>query len=234
MTAAFTTSEAIQYGFSRFGEESGYCLGLLAGVEIISLLASSVVAYHICVLARLITQMDSMPPDSIVYAFIPTYFVIRTFAQVPVNKALLMLHDGRKITRDELLGFDYGYHFSVMMRMTAASIVYGIWASFLTIVFILPGLFATSTLRFFKFAIVDKETDAVEGLRLSYEISGESKGELISLNVLSSVIRLLGLLCLGIGFIPASAICGLAEVYAYKKLAIAHDYQLQNAGTVKL
>lgn len=234
MPAAFTTSEAIQYGFSRFGEEAGYCFGLFAAVESVTLIASFVVAYHITVASQLITQMDSVPPDALLYAFLPTYFVIRIAGQVLVNKSLLMLHDGRKISWDEVLGFDFGYHFPAMMRMLAATVVYSIWATVLTFLVILPGLFASSTLRLFKFVIVDHETDAVEGLRESYELAGESKGELVSLNVLSTVMRGVGLLCLGIGFIPASAICGLAEAYAYKRLSQAQEFVQQHGGTQRL
>lgn len=230
MTNAFSTSEAIQYGFSRFGEESGYCLRLIGAVEALSLIGSLTVAYLITVASQVITQLDSVPPDAILYAFIPTYFVMRVAGQVLVNKSLLMLHDGRKITWDEVLGFDFGYHFGTIMKVTAATVVYSLWAVLLTLLFVLPGLFATSTLRFFKFVIVDREADAVDGLRESYELCGPYKGELVSLNVLSTMMRLAGLACLGIGFIPASAVCGLAEAYAYKRLVQANDYQHQHLG----
>jgi hypothetical protein len=232
MTAAFTTSEAIQYGFTRFGEETGYCFSLFASVEVVCLVSSAVLSYLIALGAQLITGLDSLPPDSMVYPFIPIYFILRTAAQVMVNKALLMLHDGRKITWDEILGFDWMYHLPSALRMIAATIVYSMWSGVMTLVLILPGLFASSNLRFFKFIIVDRETPAIEGLRESYEISGTSKGELVSLNVLSSVMRLVGLLCLGVGFIPVSAICGLAEAYAYKRLVQAYEFQQQHAAPV--
>jgi hypothetical protein len=232
MTAAFTTSEAIQYGFARFGEETSYCFGLFFGVELACLVSSVVLASCVALGAQLITGLDSLPPDAIVYPFVPIYLLIRTIAQVMINKALLMLHDGRKITLDEILGFDWGYHLPTALRMVAASIVYSFWAGALTFVLVIPGLLASSNLRFFKFVIVDGETPAIEGLRESFAISGTSKGELVSLNVLSTVMRLVGLLCLGVGFIPVSAICGLAEAYAYKRLVQANEFQQQHAAPV--
>jgi hypothetical protein len=229
MTAAFTTSEAIQYGFTRFGEETGYCFGLFFTVEAACLVSSAVLSVLTALAAQLITGLDSLPPDSFVYPFIVIYFLLRTTAQVMVNKALLMLHDGRKISWNEILAFDWGYHLPSAMRMIAATIIYSIWSGVMTLALIVPGLFASSNLRFFKFIVVDRETPPIEGLRESYEISGTSKGELVSLNVLSSVMRLVGLLCLGVGFIPVSAICGLAEAYAYKRLVQAYEFQQQHA-----
>lgn len=233
MTAAFTTSEAIQYGFSRFGQETTYCLALFAGVELACLVSSVVLASSAAIVAQRISELDSLPPDAIVYLFVPIYLFIRTVAQVMVNKALLMLHDGRKITLNEILGFDWGYHMPAALRMVGASVVYSIWTGGMTLALILPGLFASSNLRFFKFVIVDREAPAIEGLRESYEIAGTSKGELVSLNVLSSVMRLVGLVCLGVGFIPVSAICGLAEAYAYKRLVQAYEFQQQHAAPVR-
>jgi uncharacterized membrane protein len=224
----------MQYGFTKFGEESGYIVSLMGAVEAVTLVSSAVIAFQVCFLAQWITQLDSTPPDTFWYAFIPAYFIIRIAGQVLVNKALLMLHDGRKISWDEILGFDFGYHIPLIMRMMAATIAYWMWAMLLTLILIIPGLFATSTLRFFKFTIVDHDTDAVEGLRESYELAGENKGELVSLNVLTSGMRLIGMLCLGVGFVPASAICGLAEAYAYKRLAQAYEYQQQHLGTQQL
>lgn len=229
MTAAFTTSEAMHYGFTRFGEETRYCIGLFASIELFCLVSSVVLSYQVALIAQLVMQFDTMPPDAIVYPFFPIYFILRTCAQVLANKALLMLHDGRKITFDEILGFDWTYHFPIVVRMMGASIVYMMWQTTLTLALLVPGLFASSNLRFFKFVVVERETPAIEGLRESYEIAGTSKGELVSLNVLSSVMRLTGLLCLGIGFIPASAICGLAEAYAYKRLVQAYEFQQQHA-----
>jgi phosphatidylglycerophosphatase A len=229
MTAAFSTSEALQYGFARFGEETGYCFGLFAAVEGVCLVSSAVLAFHVGLAAQLITGLHRIPPDTILYAFLPIYFLVRIASQVLLNKALLMLHDGRKITWDEILGFDFGYHMPSIMRVSAATIIYSIWSGMLTLFFILPGLFASSNLRFFKFVIVDRETEAIEGLRESYTISGTSKGELVSLNILSTVMRVVGFLCLGIGFIPVSAICGLAEAYAYKRLVQAYEFSQQHA-----
>lgn len=233
MSSAFSTSEAIQYGFARFGEESGYCLKLLGCVELVSLVGASMIAYHMTLLCQLITQLDSAPPDAMVYAFVGSYLLVRIPGQVLINKALLMLYDGRKISRDEVLGFDFGYHMSAALRLAAAGLVYTCW-SLLGMLAIIPGILISSTRKFFKFLIVDRDADAIQSICASREIAANDTGELISLNIFTTLTRLIGILCLGIGFIPASAICGLAEVYAYKRLVQAHDSELEHVGTQPL
>ncbi len=234
MTAAFSSGEAIQYGFSRFGEEPGYCFMLIGAVEALSLVSAAVIAYQTTLLCQLLTQLGSTPPDTFLYAFLVVYFFVRIAGQLVVNQGLLMLHDGRKFTLSDLLGFDFGKHFPAMVRLTAATLVYTVAITVLTFVLVIPAIFAASTLRLFKFVMVDHDAEATEGLRESFEISGQSKGELVSLNLLATAVRIVGIVCLGITFIPASAVCGLAEAYAYRRLTKTHEYELRHNSTQRL
>lgn len=218
-----SAKEAMQYGYGQFQAESGRCIAFLLSVEIVILAAACSLSLSITALAQLITQLDSPPPDTFWYVFAVTYSVLRCCAQVLVNKWLLLLSEGRVISKDELLGFDFGYHFSAMLKMLAASMVFNIFTVVGTFFFIAPGLYSVSTLRFYKFLIVDRDADAVQGLRESYEICGDTKGELIALSVVSFFLKVAGLLCFGIGFIPVNAVCGLAEAYAYKRLLQAYE-----------
>jgi uncharacterized membrane protein len=221
--AAFSASEALQYGFSRFNSESGHCLKFLFGVEISILFASLSISLMVTALAQLITQLDSAPPDTFLYVFIPTFLILRCGAQVLVNKWLLLLSEDRVISRDEVLGFDFAYHFSSILKMLAASLVYAVFTLVGSLLLLMPGLYVFSTLRFYRLFIVDRDADAIEALRESYQISGDSKGQIVALSFLSLVLRLAGLVCLGVMYVPASAVCGLAEAYAYKKLLAAYE-----------
>lgn len=219
MTApSFSAAEALRYGFSKYQSEAGHCLRFLFAIEAVVLISAVTAALNTTALAQLITQLDSPPPDTFWYVFAGAYLIFRCLAQVLVNKWLLLLADGRIISRDEILGFDFGYHFGSMLKMLAASIIFSVYAVLGSFFLVIPGLYALSTLRFYKFLIVDRDADAVEGLRESYELCGDSKGQLIGLSLMSIVLRLGGVLCLGIGLIPMNAVCGLAEAYAYKKL----------------
>jgi hypothetical protein len=224
-SSAFTATEALRYGYGTFNTESGQCLRFLFSVELSVLVAAISLSLMVSALAQLITQLDSAPPDTFWYLFIPIYAVLRCGAQVLVNKWLLLLSEGRVISRDEVLGFDFGYHLSAILKMLAASMVYSVFTFIGSLLFFMPGLYALSTLRFYRFLIVDRDADAVEGLRESYQICGDSKGQIIALMFYSLVLKTVGLLCLGLLYVPMSAVCGLAEAYAYKKLILVYEQQ---------
>jgi len=126
---------------------------------------------------------------------------------------------------DELLGFDFGYHLPTTLRLTAASLVFNFSTMFLSLLLVVPGLFAASTLRFYKFIIVERDADAVQGLKESFELSGAHKGQLMKLSAITAGFKLLGLCLFGIGFVPACAVSGLAEAHAYKMLMQEYDQE---------
>lgn len=221
----FSVKEAFQYGMGVYKSEAWRCFGFLLAVEITILVASVSVSMNICAMAQLITQLDSQPPDMFWYVVIPTYAILRCCAQVLVNKWLLLVSEGRVISWDEVLGFDSGYHFAAMLKMLAASFIFNFFAIVGSALFIMPGVYAASTLRFYKFLIVDRDADAVEGLRESYELCTDNKAALQQLTIVSAIMKVAGFLCFGIGYIPASAVCGLAEAYAYKRLLQAYDQE---------
>lgn len=222
-TSTFTAMDALRFGFSRYAQEAGYCFVFLGFVEIVLLWSAATAAFLMVTLAQLIMQLDAAPPDSYFYAFVISYLVIRSGGQGIVNKWMLMMYDGQKVPFAELLGYDFIFHMPLMIKMVAASLVFNFYVIFGTFLFVLPGLFASSTLRFYKFVIAEQEVDSIDGLRQSYEISGAYKGELVALNVMTSLLKAVGALFFGVGLIPACAISGFAEAYAYKRLLSAED-----------
>src|SRR5262249_9770898 len=98
---------------------------------------------------------------------------------------------------------------------------------FASLLVIVPGLLVASTLRFYKFLIVEAETDAVVGLRESYELSGSCRGSLVLFTLASAFLKCGGLCCFLVGWIPASAVAGLAEVSIYRHLQAAKTRESQ-------
>jgi uncharacterized membrane protein len=223
MEPPFSAMEAMRYGFARYGEEGGACFVFLALVEFLCLLSSAVLAFNAVIGAQTLFQLNVAPPESPFVAFIAFYLLIRSTAQLVINKWLLYLHDEREFGFNELFGFDCMQNVAAAARMAAASLVYTFYTCFGTFLLILPGLFAASTLRFYRFLIIDRDTDAIEGLRESFELSGPYKGQLINLHIMTSLLKLAGLCVFGIGYIPAAAISGLAEAYAYRRLLEEYD-----------
>jgi hypothetical protein len=217
-TEVFSMQNALRFGFDVFKENAGYCTMLMLSIEAISIISAAALAGNLTVAAMLIMQLDVPPPDTFFYSFLVLYMFIRTLMNVPLSKAFLMLSDGRKISADELLGFDTMFYMPAFFRLLAANFIFACYTLFGTFLLIVPGIFVAANLRYYKFFIVDQNADAVESLRESYEIAGNKKPELVSFFIATSLIKAVGLLCLGVGVVPASAICTLAEAFAYKTL----------------
>jgi hypothetical protein len=214
----FSAINALRFGWHTFSENAGYCCGFLGLVEAACIVAAAVLAFHFVLAAQMLFQLDSPPPESYVLAFLVIYFCLRCPAQVLLNRWLLLLSDQQYVSYSELFSFDFLVQIPLIIRLAAASFIFNCYCLLGTCFLILPGVLVSSTLRFYKFLIIDSEADAVQSLRESYELTRDYKGQLVGLNVLCTTLKVLGLCVFGIGWVPASAVCGLAEAYAYRKL----------------
>jgi uncharacterized membrane protein len=226
----FSAASALRFAVDKYSEDGGYCFSFLGIIEAACLLSAGVLSFNCVLSAQLLfgqfsLQSEPAPPESYFVAFVVIYLLVRACAQVVINKWLLALQDGQPMSFDELLGFDFGYHLPVTVRLTAASLVFNFCTLVGSVLLFGPGLFLASTLRFYKFIIVDRDADAVQGLQESFELSGPHKKQLIKLSAITAGFKLLGLCLFGIGFVPACAISGLAEAYAYKQLLQEYDQE---------
>ncbi len=214
----FSASAAIHAGFDTFKENSSYCLIFLLSVEIVSLVAAGCLSMNTCLAIELLTQLDSLPPETFVCLFVAYFLFLRCLMNVIVCKVFLLLAEGKKVTVDDVLGFDVPYHLPLLLRYLAGSLVFLGWGLLGTLCFVLPGIFLTAELRFYKFLVTDRDADSIQSLKESWELCGSSKGELVTFNILTGLLKLAGLACLVIGVVPATAVCVLSEVHAYRTL----------------
>lgn len=220
---SFSASTALSAAFATFKQNSSYCLVFLSAIEIVSLVAAASLAMNTCAVVQLLTQLDCLPPETFPCVFIAYFIVLRCLMNVVVCKVFLLLSEGKKVTVDDVLGFDVPYHLPLMLKYFASALVFFVYATLGTILFVLPGIFVTSTLRFYKFMVVDRDADSIQGLKDSYELGLSCKGELVSFNIMTALLKLAGLACLVVGLVPATAICTLAEAHAYRILGGAAD-----------
>ena len=180
----FSATEALRYALDKFNEDAGYCCGFLGLIELVCLAASAVLSFHCVLAAQLLFQLDSPPPESYLsLAFLVIYFCLRCPCQLVINRWFLLLLDGQHVSYDELFSFNFLSQVPLVLRLAAASIICSCYTLLGTILLVFPGVFAASTLRFYKFLIIDRDADAVQALRQSYEICGESKGQLVGLSL---------------------------------------------------
>ncbi len=80
------------------------------------------------------------------------------------------------------------------------------------------SLFVLPRLYFAPFFIVDQDMSALGALQMSWNVTSDQKLKTAALALLTPLIVLAGVLCLGVGIIPAMNVCGLAWASAYRQM----------------
>lgn len=86
------------------------------------------------------------------------------------------------------------------------------------IFFIIPGIIFAIKLQFAEYLVVDKDSDIMDSLRTSWEMTKGVKWNLFVLGILFGLINLVGLLCLLVGLFFTVPLSLMAQAYVYRKL----------------
>jgi hypothetical protein len=103
-------------------------------------------------------------------------------------------------------------------RYIGGSILYSLIVVGGLLLLIIPGVIWGLKYQFFTYALVDKELSVMEALQESSRLTQGHKGNIFVLNILLSLIAMLGLLLLFIGLLVAMPIIWLAYSVVYLKL----------------
>ena len=214
----FTAVKALQLGFEKYSQDPGYCWCVVGAIEFACFLASVIATFHVVLVAQLLFQLDAPPLDSYVIAFFACYFLIRTTAQPLMSRWLVSMAKGNRQSPDELLGFDVAAHLPIFFKNAAGTLVVTVYTTVGTLLLVVPGLIAVSSLRFYKFLVLSKDESAIASVRDSFDLSFDHLLQLVLLHLFSLGLKAGGLLLFVIGLVPALAVCGLAEACAYQEL----------------
>jgi uncharacterized membrane protein len=88
------------------------------------------------------------------------------------------------------------------------------------ILLVVPGVVWALKYQFFPWLIVDKNMKGREALIASGKITKGQKGKLFVFWLAEMGAAIVGVICLGVGIIPAAAIIYMASVFVYKKLVV--------------
>ena len=108
-----------------------------------------------------------------------------------------------------------------------ASILVGLAVGVGLILCIVPGLIVAFLFAFFGYAIVDGKTDdAIESMKMSWNLVSKNVGSLILLFILVILINLVGALLCGIGLLFTYPITAVALAYAWRTISGGRVAQL--------
>jgi hypothetical protein len=101
-----------------------------------------------------------------------------------------------------------------------ASILVGLAVGVGLILCIIPGLIVAFLFAFFGYAIVDGKTDdAIESMKMSWNLVSKNVGPLILLFILAFLINLVGALLCGVGLLFTYPITAVAIAYAWRTMS---------------
>jgi uncharacterized membrane protein len=201
MTTAFTSGEAIKFGWGKMKKHFWFFVGLLIITCLIQTVPTGI--------ANIFKQKVF-----ILYLFlIVAAWIIQVIVKMGVIKIILDIIDKDEaslkalFSRTDLLG-----------RFILGSILYGLIVFAGLILLIVPGIIWAIKYQFFSYLIVDKNLGPLEAIKKSGEITSGNKGKLFWLGILFLLINLAGAICLLIGLLATIPTTMVALAYVYRKL----------------
>ncbi len=129
-------------------------------------------------------------------------------------RAALAVLDGREPDVGML------FHTEGLVPYLIASILVGIAVGIGFILCIIPGIILSFLFAFYGYAIVDGKTDdAIEAMKMSWQLVSKNIGPLFLLFVLAFLINLVGALLCGVGLLFTYPITAVAVAYAWRTIS---------------
>jgi uncharacterized membrane protein len=178
-------------------------------VQIVALLMIAFVVYQ--VVQGWVTGFFG---DSPIAALVSLAFTVLTlFLEIGFLKIVLKLVDGHKAEIQELWAYP-----QYLLRMIGATLVYAIIVTVGLILLIVPGIYLAIRLQFYSYYIVDKNTGAIDSLRMSWKLT---EGNMINIFLFMLILlglNILGALALLVGLLVTVPVSFIAVTLLYRKL----------------
>ncbi len=148
------------------------------------------------------------------FLFLIAFYALSVIVGMGVIKVTLKLVDGQKPEYSDLIS-----SYPLFWSYFGASIIFGIMTGIGYMLLIIPGIIVSIQFGLYGFLVIDKGMPAIASLQQSSKITNGAKWKLFGLGLISILINIAGLLCLGIGLIATIPTTFVAWAYAYRKLA---------------
>ncbi len=196
--ATFSTSEAISYGWEAQKKNMSFFLPFV------------LVTTFVPVLISFLLQKAGGG------AFISLLFtLVEIYLGMIVMKVTLRIVDGETVTWNNAFQGITGMQ---MVKYFFVSLVVAIAAGFASLLIIIPGLIVSMGMSQARYFVIDKDTGVMESINRSWEITRGSRLNLFGLYIVSVLVVLLGLICVGVGLLFAIPTVMFAMAHVYRTL----------------
>lgn len=153
--------------------------------------------------------------ESIIAALISLAFTVVTlFLEIGFIKIILKIVDGHKAQIQELWAYP-----QYLLRMIGATIIYGLIVLAGFILLIIPGIYLALRLQFYSYYIVDKNTGAIDSLKMSWKATEGNVINIFLFMLLLIALNILGAIAFLIGLLVTIPVSFIAITLLYRKLA---------------
>ena len=201
-------SDVFGYGWETMKANFGYFVGLGLIYIIVLYLPA------ICQWIVGYSGLSGLTLMYVNYAFQIISHVVGIVLSIGIIKIALGFLDGYKLPMLTLID-----SFDCFWRYWGAAILYGLIVFGGYLLFVVPGIVWAVKFSLFRYFVIDKDMGPIEALKASAEASKGVKWELFGLGVLSVLLMLAGLLCLGVGTFLTYPTIVIAQALVYRQLA---------------
>ena len=212
----FSAPEAIAWGWRKFSEN--------AGAVILAMIVVLGVSIALGVLGALLTggfsgdAMDPMASPFFQFESQGPVELLLQLVQAAVSvvlggvaaKAALEVADGQS--------FDFFAAFGKvnLVQLIIAGILVGIATTIGFILLVIPGLIVMFLTYLTTYAVVDDDTQAIDGIKRSVKLTTDNVGDALVLALLNVLVIIAGAIALCVGLLVAIPVTIFATAYAYR------------------
>lgn len=197
----FSKKEAINFGFKTAKKNIAFFLSVFVAWALIAIVSQ-------VFQGNLNLNKQFLP--SFIFSLL-TWVVNSVIAMGIINICLKFI-DGKKPKLKDIFYTKNLFNFILASIIRSVIIIVGL------ILFIIPGIIFSIKLQYSEYLIVDKQLDAVDSIKKSWEMTKGVKWNLFLFGFLLGLINVLGFLALLIGLLITVPLTLVANAYVYRKL----------------
>lgn len=197
----FSKKEAIDFGFKTAKKNILFFLSVFVVWAMVTVISSAL---------QNSLNVNRQPFLSFIFSIL-TWVVSSIIAMGIINISLKFVEGKTPKLKDI-------YYTKNLFNFILASVIRAIIIFAGLILFIIPGIIFSIKLQYSQYLIVDKNLDAIDSIKKSWEMTKGVKWNLFLLGLILGLINILGILALLVGILITVPLTLVANAYVYRKL----------------
>lgn len=197
----FSKKEAIDFGFKIAKKNVLFFLSVFVVWALVTFISSGFQ-----------NSLNASRQPLLSFVFRLIFWVLNSIIAMGIINISLKFVEGKTPKLKEIFYTKNLFNFIIASILRTIIIIAGL------ILFIVPGIILSIKLQFSEYLIVDKNVDAIDSIKQSWEMTKGVKWNLFLLGLILGFINILGILALLVGTLITVPLTLVANAYVYRKL----------------